>query len=157
MRLIVAAVGRMRGGPESELVDDYAARIRSAGRPVGVTAFDIREVEAPKSLAGAKRQERESRLLMEAAPQAHRVALDERGENVASAEFAARLARWRDEGAGEIAFLIGGADGHHATLQAEAQIGFGRATFPHLLVRVMVAEQIYRAVTIMSGHPYHRA
>lgn len=157
MRLTVAAVGRLRGGPESDLIDDYAARIRGAGRAIGVTAFDIREVEAPKSLSGGKRQERESALLMETAPQARRIALDERGENVSSAEFASRIGRWRDEGAGEIAFLIGGADGHHGSLQAEARIAFGRATFPHMLVRVMLAEQIYRAVTILSGHPYHRA
>lgn len=157
MRLTVAAVGRLRGGPESDLIEDYAARIRAAGRPVGVTAFDIREVEAPKSLAGDKRRERESALLMEATPEARRIALDERGDMVTSADFAARIARWRDEGAGDVAFLIGGADGHHGSLQADMRIAFGRATFPHMLVRVMLAEQIYRAVTILSGHPYHRA
>jgi 23S rRNA (pseudouridine1915-N3)-methyltransferase len=157
MRLTVAAVGRLRGGPESDLINDYAARIRGAGRGVGVTAIDIREVEAPKSLTGDKRQERESALLSEATPDARRIALDERGDNVTSAEFAARIARWRDEGAGEIAFLIGGADGHHPSLHADARIAFGRATFPHMLVRAMLAEQIYRAVTILSGHPYHRA
>lgn len=157
MRITVAAVGRLRGGPESGLIDDYAARIRGAGRAIGVTAFDIREVEAPKSLSGEKRQERESALLAEAAPAARRVALDERGESLSSAEFAARLARWRDDGAAEIAYLIGGADGHHASLPAESRLAFGRATFPHLLVRVMLTEQIYRAVTILSGHPYHRA
>jgi 23S rRNA (pseudouridine1915-N3)-methyltransferase len=157
MRLTVAAVGRLRGGPESELIEDYAARIRGAGRAVGVTAFETAEVEAPKSLSGDKRRERESALLMEATPQARRIALDERGEMVTSAEFAARIARWRDEGAGEIAFLIGGADGHHGSLEADTRIAFGRATFPHMLVRVMLAEQIYRAVTILAGHPYHRA
>jgi 23S rRNA (pseudouridine1915-N3)-methyltransferase len=157
MRLTVAAVGRLRAGPESDLIDDYAARIRGAGRAIGVTAFDIREVEAPKSLTGDKRQERESALLMDVTQAARRIALDERGENLSSAEFAARIGRWRDEGAGDIAFLIGGADGHHASLVAEARIAFGRATFPHMLVRAMLAEQIYRAVTILSGHPYHRA
>lgn len=157
MRVTVAAVGRLRGGPESDLIESYAARIRGAGRAIGITAFDIREVEAPKSLSGEKRQERESALLAEAAPAARRIALDERGDIVSSAEFAARMGRWRDDGAAEIAYLIGGADGHHASLQVEARFAFGRATFPHLLVRVMLAEQIYRAVTILSGHPYHRA
>lgn len=157
MRVTVAAVGRLRAGPEGDLIDDYAARIRGAGRAIGITAFDIREVEARKSLSGDKRQERESALLTEAAPHARRIALDERGDIVTSAAFAAQLARWRDEGAAEIAYLIGGADGHHPSLPAEARIAFGRATFPHLLVRVMLAEQIYRAVTILSGHPYHRA
>lgn len=157
MRITLAAVGRLRGGPESDLIDDYAARLRAAGRAVGVTAFDIREVEAPKALSGDKRQQRESALLMEATPGARRIALDERGDPVTSAGFADRIARWRDEGAGEIAFLIGGADGHHASLQVDARVAFGRATFPHMLVRVMLAEQLYRAVTILSGHPYHRA
>lgn len=156
MRIAVAAVGRLRGGPESDLINEYAARIRSSGRAVGVTAFDVREIEAPKSLSGENRRERESALLADATPDARRIALDERGEPVTSAEFAARIARLRDDGAGEIAYLIGGADGHHATLQAEARIAFGRTTFPHRLIRVMLAEQIYRAVTILSGHPYHR-
>ena len=157
MRLAIAAAGRLRGGPEADLIDDYAVRIRSLGRGLGVSAFDIREIEAPKGLAGEKRQERESALLMEATPDARRIALDERGDNLSSAEFARRIARLRDDGAGEIAFLIGGADGHHASLKAEDRISFGRATFPHMLVRVMLAEQIYRALTILSGHPYHRA
>lgn len=157
MRLTVAAVGRLRGGPESELIDDYAVRIRGVGRGVGVTAFDIREVESPKALSPEKRQERESSLLMEAAAQALCIAMDEHGDVVTSAEFAARIGRWRDRGVGEVAFLIGGADGHHSLLQAQGKIAFGRATFPHMLVRVMLAEQIYRAVTILSGHPYHRS
>ncbi len=157
MRLAVAAVGRLRGGPESDLIDDYAARIRGAGRAIGVTAFDILEVEAPKGLSGAKRQERESALLLEATPDARRIVLDERGDNLGSAEIAGRIARWRDGGAVEIAFLIGGADGHDPALLADARLAFGRATFPHRLVRVMLTEQLYRAVTILSGHPYHRA
>lgn len=157
MRLAIAAAGRLRGGPEAALIDDYSARIRSLGRGLGVSAFDIREIEAPKGLSGEKRQERESALLMEATPDARRIALDERGDNLSSADFARRIARLRDEGTGEIAFLIGGADGHHASLRADERIAFGRATFAHMLVRVMLAEQIYRALTILSGHPYHRA
>lgn len=157
MRLAVAAVGRLRGGPESELIDDYAARIRGMGRAIGVTAFEIREVEASKGLEGEKRRQRETAMLMEATPGARRIVLDERGEDLSSAAFAERLGRLRDGGAAEIAFLIGGADGHHASLPADMRIAFGRATFPHMLVRVMLVEQIYRAATILSGHPYHRA
>ncbi len=158
MRLAVAAIGRLRAGPESALIDDYAARIRGNGRAVGVMAFDIREMEAPKNMAGEARQQRESALLIDATANARRVALDERGDNLGSMAFAERLARWRDEGAKEIAFLIGGSDGHHASLTTASdwRLAFGRATFPHMLVRVMLVEQIYRAVTILAGHPYHR-
>jgi 23S rRNA (pseudouridine1915-N3)-methyltransferase len=157
MRLAVAAVGRLRGGPEAAIIDDYAARIRGLGRGLGVSAFDLREIEAPKGLSGEKRQEKESALLIEATPGARRIALDERGDNLTSEEFARRLAQLRDAGAAEVACLIGGADGHHPSLKADVRIAFGRATFPHMLVRVMLVEQIYRALTILSGHPYHRA
>lgn len=158
MRLSVAAIGRLRGGPEADLVDDYAARIRAAGRAQGVTRFDVREFEAPKGLSGVKRRQAESALLKDAAGDAILVALDERGDTLGSADFAGRIGKWRDAGAAEVAFLVGGADGHEPSLVAEADlaVAFGRATFPHLLVRVMLVEQIYRAMTILSGHPYHR-
>lgn len=159
MRLSVAAIGRLRSGPELDLVEDYAARIRAAGRALGVTHFDIREFEAPKGISGPARRTRESALLAEASGEAaRRVALDERGESLSSEEFARRIGRWRDDGAGEIAFLVGGADGHDPALVVDCDlvVAFGRATFPHMLVRVMLVEQIYRAMTILSGHPYHR-
>lgn len=159
MRLSVAAIGRLRGGPELELINDYSARIRAAGRSLGFSAFEIRELEAPKGLSGAKRQERESALLgQSAAPGAKRVLLDERGENLGSGAIAEQLARWRDDGVGEIVFMIGGADGHDRSFAAKADlvIAFGKATFPHMLVRTMLVEQIYRAMTILAGHPYHR-
>lgn len=159
MRLTVAAIGRLRSGPELELINDYAGRIRAIGRSLGVAAFDIREFEAPKGLAGAARQAREAELLAGAvAAGAKRVALDENGETLSSEDFARRLGRWRDDGAPEIAFMIGGADGHPRTFVAKADlvVAFGRATFPHMLVRAMLVEQIYRAMTILSGHPYHR-
>ncbi len=159
MRITLAAIGRLRGGPEADLVNDYAARIRAVGRSLGVSQFDVREFEAPKGLSGEKRQQRESDLLKEVAGAARIVVLDERGDTISSEALAARIAKWRDGGAGEIAFLIGGADGHHPSLvdSADLVVAFGKATFPHLLVRVMLAEQIYRAMTILSGHPYHRA
>jgi 23S rRNA (pseudouridine1915-N3)-methyltransferase len=157
MRLCVAAAGRLRAGPEASLIDDYSGRIAGLGRGLGVTAFDIREIEAPKGLSADKRRERESALLIEATPGARRFALDERGANLSSEEFARRIADLRDAGAGALAFLIGWADGHHPALEADFRIAFGRATFPHMLVRVMLVEQIYRALTILAGHPYHRA
>ncbi len=150
MRLTVAAIGRLRGGPELELTNDYSTRIRAAGRPLGFSSFDVREFEAPKGLTGTKRQERESALLEQAAPPpAKRILLDERGKNLSSEAFARQIARWRDDGAGDAVFMIGGADGHDQALA-------GKATFPHMLVRTMLVEQIYRAMTILAGHPYHR-
>jgi 23S rRNA (pseudouridine1915-N3)-methyltransferase len=159
MRLTVAAIGRFRGGPETELIGDYAARIRAAGRPLGFLHFEIREMEAPKGLAGAKRRTRESALLEQSGnAAAKRIVLDENGKNLASEAFADQLRKWRDESAGEIMFMIGGADGHDRSLveKADLALAFGKATFPHMLVRVMLVEQIYRAMTILSGHPYHR-
>lgn len=159
MRLSVAAIGRLRGGPQADLIEEYATRIKATGKPLGVTRFDIKEFDAPKGLTGAPRKERESALLLEASAGARRVILDERGDNLSSEAIASRIGRWRDDGDGEIAFLIGGADGHHSSLleTADLRLAFGKATFPHLLVRVMLVEQIYRAMTILSGHPYHRA
>lgn len=158
MRLKIAAVGRLKSGPESALVEDYAARIRAVGRGLGVTQFAIVEVEAPKGLDGEARRQKESAALIEATGGARRLALDERGRALSSEEFAALLARWRDDGAPEIALLIGGADGHAPDLResADGLLSFGKATWPHMLVRVMLCEQIYRAMTILSGHPYHR-
>lgn len=159
MRLTLAAIGRLRGGPEQALIEDYAARISALGRGLKLTPFEIREFEAPKGLEGEKRQARESALLAAAASEsAKRIVLDEKGENLTSEDFARRLARWRDDGEGEAVFMIGGADGHDRALVASADlvIAFGRATFPHMLVRAMLVEQIYRAMTILSGHPYHR-
>jgi len=159
MRLTVAAIGRLRAGPEFDLIEDYAARIQAIGKPLGLSPFDIKEFEAPKGLSGLKRRERESAMLSEAAASgAKRVVLDERGVNIASETFARTIERWRDDGASEIVFMIGGADGHDPSLVASADlsVAFGKATFPHMLVRSMLVEQIYRAATILSGHPYHR-
>ncbi|MFZ5619076.1 MAG: 23S rRNA (pseudouridine(1915)-N(3))-methyltransferase RlmH [Pseudomonadota bacterium] len=159
MRLTIAAIGRLRSGPEFELAEDYSARIRAAGKALGITHFTIKEFDAPKGLFGPQRQEREAALLADATNVAKRIVLDEHGENLTSEAFAVQIAKWRDQGATEIAFLVGGADGHHPSIIASADlvVAFGKATFPRLLVRVMLAEQIYRAVTILAGHPYHRA
>ena len=160
MRVAIVAVGRARNAPESPLIEDYAARIRAGGRSLGFAAFDIIEIEAPKSLTGDLKRNREGEMLLAAAPAGSRkYALDERGEAMTSAAFAARLAALRDQGAPGLAFFIGGADGlsDDARAGADKLLAFGPATWPHMLVRAMLCEQIYRAMTILSGHPYHRA
>ncbi|MCA8889575.1 MAG: 23S rRNA (pseudouridine(1915)-N(3))-methyltransferase RlmH [Parvularculaceae bacterium] len=160
MRISIAAAGRLKGGPELALIEDYAARIRGLGKGLGVSAFEIREIEAPKGLTGPKRQAREGELLAGAAPPAsRRIVLDERGKSLSSEDFAALIGKWRDEGCAELAFFIGGADGHSHELSASADVklSFGRATWPHMLARAMLVEQIYRALTILAGHPYHRS
>mgnify|MGYP001224224109 CR=1 FL=1 len=152
MRLWLAAVGRLRGGPIRELVEDYAGR--------SPWPFALREVEVRKRLSGDALKRAEAELLLDAIPAgATVVALDERGRDLTSEDFAARIGAWRDAGVQDLAFLIGGADGHGEPVRqrADLTLAFGRMTWPHMLVRAMLAEQIYRAQTILSGHPYHRA
>ena len=152
MKLLIACVGRAGRGPERELYDHFARRIR--------WPLALREVEEKRPLPAAQRVTREGELLLQAVPsRAAVVALDRRGKLLDSEAFADRLARWRDQSVTEIAFLIGGADGHgEAPLQkANLVLSFGAMTWPHLLARAMLAEQIYRAQQLLAGHPYHRA
>lgn len=160
MRLTVCAVGKLRSGPEAALVNDYAARISATGRSLGFPAFDIKEVEAPRGLTGPKRRDAETALLLDASPnKGICIVLDEHGKDLPSEMLAKKLGAWRDDGIGYASFFIGGADGHSQSLltKADIKIAFGKATWPHMLVRAMLCEQIYRAMTILSGHPYHRA
>ncbi|RMD89618.1 MAG: 23S rRNA (pseudouridine(1915)-N(3))-methyltransferase RlmH [Alphaproteobacteria bacterium] len=155
MRVSICAVGRQRAGPERTLVEDYLARFARTGRALGLGPATLREVEDRKGGSPAG----EARLLRNALPRgAVAVALDERGRELSSPDFAARLAGWRDAGRGEVAFLIGGADGLAPDLVAEAdfRLSLGRMVWPHMLVRVMLAEQLYRAASILAGAPYHR-
>lgn len=155
MRLHVCAVGRLRSGPERALIDDYVARLERTGRLLGFTALVEHEVEARRGGAEA-----EAELLARTIPPgAALCCLDERGRTLTSPAFAQHLAAWRDAGRQDAAFLIGGADGHSPALRARADLvlSFGAMVWPHLLVRVMLAEQLYRAATILSGSPYHRA
>jgi 23S rRNA (pseudouridine1915-N3)-methyltransferase len=154
MKLWLAAVGRARPGPLRELYEDYAARL---GAPFG--PLSLREIEVRPALPPDQRRAREGEQLLGAVPAgAILVALDERGRDFSSEELAGRLAAWREQAVADLAFLIGGADGHAEPVRARADLllAFGRATWPHLLVRVMLAEQLYRARTILEGHPYHR-
>lgn len=155
MRIQIAAIGRLRSGPEAELAADYVARAAAAGRGLGFKAIDLVEVEGRP--AGDMRAE--AVALFKATPDdARKVLLDERGAEWSSRQLAEKLARWRDDGIPNLTFWIGGADGASQGVkdQADEKLAFGRQTWPHRLVRVMISEQIYRAVTILSGNPYHR-
>jgi 23S rRNA (pseudouridine1915-N3)-methyltransferase len=153
LRIAIVAVGRLGRSPEAELVKLYADRATVAGRVLSLGPVEVVEVEARKPGKAAEAEALRAHL-----QSSHVVACDERAESRPSRAFAADLARWRDEGVRRTAFLIGGADGLDPDLVAEAgsRIGFGAQTWPHALVRTMLAEQIYRAVTILGGGPYHR-
>lgn len=154
MRLQIACVGRLRTGPERALVDDYLERFNRTGRALGLGPVVEHEVEDKRGLGMAAEAELLARVVPVAALT---VVLDERGRVVSSPEFAGLLAGWRDLGR-EVAFVIGGADGISPDLRrrAEFSLSFGAMVWPHLLVRVMLAEQLYRAATILAGGPYHR-
>jgi 23S rRNA (pseudouridine1915-N3)-methyltransferase len=152
LRLTLACIGRAGRGPERDLYEHYAGRIR--------WPLTLRELEEKKKLPPVELVRREGELLLGAVPdKAVLVALDRRGKVLDSEAFAQRLARWRDDGIPDLAFLIGGADGHGEPLlqRASLMLSFGAMTWPHLLARAMLAEQIYRAQQLSAGHPYHRA
>jgi 23S rRNA (pseudouridine1915-N3)-methyltransferase len=152
MRLHVVAVGRLKTGPHADLARHYAERLK--------WPLSTREVEERRKLSPAELTEREGALLISAVPPgALVVALDQQGTQLSSDSFAQRLQRWRDEGVGDVAFLIGGADGLSAAVRETAalRLSLGAMTWPHLLVRGMLLEQLYRAQQILAGHPYHRA
>ena len=154
MRLSIIAVGRLKAGPELELVEDYAKRLR--GAPAHLGPLTVHEIDERKDAAAQARTL--SDLLAKIPPSSKIIALDERGETLATRAFADRLASWRDEGTPEAAFLIGGADGLAALAHERARLtlSLGRMTFPHLLARALIAEQLYRAASLLAGHPYHR-
>jgi len=158
VKVTIAAIGRLKAGPERELLDRYLKRAEAAGRRLGL-AFAIREMPESRAASGAQRKDQEAAVLLGISPPgAPIVALDEGGRSMDSPAFAARLAAWRDEGIAEATFFIGGADGLGRELlgRADLRLAFGAMTWPHQLVRILLAEQFYRAVTILSGHPYHR-
>lgn len=154
MRMVIAAVGRLRQGPEAALIADYLDRHAKAGRALGLPPVTIHEVEDKRGGGMIA----EAPLLDRALPTgAALIVLDERGQMLTSPELAAKIAGFRDQ-ARDIAFVIGGADGIDPALRdrADVALSFGRMVWPHMLARVMLAEQIYRATTILSGSPYHR-
>ncbi|HTT48947.1 MAG TPA: 23S rRNA (pseudouridine(1915)-N(3))-methyltransferase RlmH [Pseudolabrys sp.] len=160
MRIVVAAVGRLKKGPETELSERYAKRATQTGRTLGLRDIEIVEIRESRADDAGKRMLEESIALANVIPQrAAVVLLDAQGENLDSAGLAARLAKWRADDRPAAVFMIGGADGLAPTLRAKAELrlSFGAATWPHQLVRIMLLEQLYRATTILAGHPYHRA
>jgi 23S rRNA (pseudouridine1915-N3)-methyltransferase len=156
MRLHICAAGRLKSGPERTLIDDYRQRFDRTGRPLGLGPLAEHEVEDRRGGGMAA----EAALLARAVPDgAVRIVLDERGQMLSSPGLAAALARWRDTGRQDAAFVIGGADGLDPAFRAGADmaLSFGPMVWPHMLARVMLAEQLYRAATILAGSPYHRA
>jgi 23S rRNA (pseudouridine1915-N3)-methyltransferase len=160
MRVVVIAIGRLKQGPERELAERYRERFDDIGRKLGFRGLEIHEIAESRARDTATRMAEEAAAISALIPEKYLlVALDERGENVDSATFARHLGRWRDQSVANTIFTIGGADGLSPDLQRKAKlrIAFGSATWPHQMVRVMLLEQIYRAATILAGHPYHRA
>lgn len=156
MRVHLCAVGRLRTGPERALIDDYVTRFDRTGRALGLGPLSEHEIDDRKGGGMPV----EAVLLDRAVPSGSlRVMMDERGRTMSSPEFAALLARWRDAGRQDVAFVIGGADGIDPMLRnsADDALSFGAMVWPHLLVRVMLTEQLYRAASILAGSPYHRA
>ncbi|HEY0853738.1 MAG TPA: 23S rRNA (pseudouridine(1915)-N(3))-methyltransferase RlmH [Devosia sp.] len=158
MRIAIAAVGRMKQGPERELVGRYLDRAVLSGRPLGLTGFETIELTESRASSSPARKADEAKALRAALPEGIVVALDERGKTQGSEAFANQLARWRDDGRPAVSFVIGGADGLDPDFvkAADLTLSFSPLTWPHQLVRIMLAEQLYRATTILSGHPYHR-
>lgn len=155
LRVHICAVGRLRSGPERDLLDDYLTRFDRTGRALGLGPATVHEVEDKKG--GGMLAEAD--LLSGVIPKGAVIcALDERGKLMSSPDFATRLSGWRDDGCRDLAFVIGGADGLDPALRArvDAKLSFGKMVWPHMLARVMLSEQLYRAASILSGAPYHR-
>jgi 23S rRNA (pseudouridine1915-N3)-methyltransferase len=159
VRLLIAAVGRLKAGPERQLFEHYLERLRASGRPLGLGPPELIEIiEGRAGDAPGRRRDEAARLLSAAGADALTVALDGGGRAVSSEDFARQLAAWQAQGRRSIAFLIGGPDGHGEAVLAQAafKLSLGAMTLPHGLARIVLAEQLYRAATILSGHPYHR-
>jgi len=160
MRLLVVAVGRLREGPERELAERYRKRAEQLGRRIGLREVEIVEVRESRAADVAKRMTEESIAIANVIPDKSAIVImDERGKNLDSATIANEIGAWRDGGRPAAVFVIGGDDGLAPALRDRAalRLAFGAATWPHPLVRSMLLEQLYRATTILAGHPYHRA
>jgi 23S rRNA (pseudouridine1915-N3)-methyltransferase len=159
VRVFVIAVGRLKDGPERELAARYEERARASGRALGFTGFETVELPESRSSRAADRKAEEAAAILGKLGEGVLFVLDERGGSPTSEAFAQALAAQRDAGRRSLALAIGGADGLDRALlaRAETSLAFGRMTLPHQIVRVLAAEQLYRAMTILAGHPYHRA
>jgi 23S rRNA (pseudouridine1915-N3)-methyltransferase len=159
MRLMICAVGRLKAGPERDLVARYAERLNAAGRSLALGPLEIIEIDESRARRPEDRKAEEAGKLLSTAGAAQIVLLDENGPSLSSETFAEKIAGWRDGGVPSLAFLIGGADGHGEAVKTKAglTLSFGKMTWPHQIVRMLLAEQLYRAATIIAGHPYHRS
>ena len=158
MRIRIAAVGRMKAGPERDLAARYLERAAAGGRALGLSGFDVTEITESRASSVATRKTEEAKSLRETIPDGIVMALDEHGKSMGSEAFAQFIGKRRDDGRPAMSFVIGGADGLDKDFlaKADAILSFSPLTWPHQLVRIMLAEQLYRATTILSGHPYHR-
>ena len=160
MRIIVAAIGRLKQGPETDLTERYRKRAAQVGRSLGLRDVEVIEIRESRAEDAGKRMIEESIALATIIPQgAAVVLLDPRGDNLDSGAITNQLSQWRAAAKPAAVFVIGGPDGLAASLadKADVKLAFGKATWPHQIVRVMLLEQVYRATTILTGHPYHRA
>jgi 23S rRNA (pseudouridine1915-N3)-methyltransferase len=158
--LLLIGVGRLQAGPERELFERYFKRLVDLARTSGVSGVDLREIEEGRARRPEDRRAEESRLILAALPKGARLALlDERGAALSSAQWADEIGKARDNATPAYALAIGGPDGLDPSLRSQAHsvLSFGAMTWPHQLVRVMAAEQLYRSLSILAGHPYHRA
>ena len=159
MRIALIAIGRLKAGPERELCARYMERAAASARGVGLTGVELREIDEGRARRPEDRKVEEARALSAFVPPGARlILLDERGKSIPSETFAADMGRERDAGTPALVLALGGPDGFDPALQAQASqvLAFGAMTWPHQLARIMAAEQIYRAITILAGHPYHR-
>jgi 23S rRNA (pseudouridine1915-N3)-methyltransferase len=160
MRLVIIAVGRLKQGHERELAESYRKRAQASGRALGVRDIEIIEIRESRAQDAERRRVEESIAIANVIPErAIPVILDERGDNLDSAALAGLLQAWRAQDPPAVCFVVGAADGLAESLKerAKLKLAFGAATWPHQLVRIMLLEQLYRAVSIIAGHPYHRA
>ena len=160
MQLGIIAVGQMRGAGEMPLVEDFLRRIEVSGRQLGISGLSILELREKRGLTGGEKKRSENALIRDALARRNGplIVLDETGKSLTSRAFADRLQSWIERGESDITFVIGGADGLDDTIRARANmvLSFGPMTWPHMLARVLLCEQIWRAVSILTRHPYHR-
>ena len=159
VRVSIISVGRMKAGPERQLVERYQTRARATGRGLGFSGFDMVEIPESRGRREVDRQLEEMNALLARAENAHMILFDERFPSPASTEFFGKIGLWKDNGIPHVACLLGGPDGVAPSLRNRAHwgISFGRFSLPHQLARILVFEQLYRAMTLLAGHPYHRA